>query len=106
MINNGNKLYKDTHYLDELKVIVTDLNNLLSGVMDKFTIPGFNGFLGKFFAKDLKREIYELIYANEGVYVFKIEYYTDIIQDLGDSEENTPETESQQGNLRIKFLIL
>jgi hypothetical protein len=95
MINNGNKLYKDTNYLDELKVIVTDLNNLLSGVMDKFIIPGFNGFMGKSFPKDLKREIYDLIYSKEGVYVFKIDYYTDTIQDLGDNDENTPESETQ-----------
>ncbi len=101
MINNGKKIYKDTNYLDELKVIVTDLNNLLSGVMEKVTIPGFSSFLGKFMPKDLKREIYDLIYADEGVYVFKIDYYTSILQDFGEAEETQPEEREQQGKLKF-----
>lgn len=100
MINNGNKLYKATNYLEELRVIVTDLNKLLSEVMDKVTIPGFNGFLGKFIPKDLKREIFDLIYAKEGVYVFKIDYYTNIIHDIMDTDENQTE-EGEQGKNRI-----
>jgi hypothetical protein len=93
MINNGKKIYKDTNYLDELKVIVTDLNNLLSGVMEKVTIPGFNAFLGKYLPKDLKREVYELIYSNEGVYVFKIDYYTNVTQDTNENDNQNETAE-------------
>lgn len=103
MINNGNKLYKNNNYLEELKVIVTDLNNLLGGVMEKLSIPGFNGFLGKQFPKDLKREIYDLIYAKEGVYIFKIDYYTNILLDSAEGEENQPEEAAaeQQGKFKL-----
>jgi len=98
MINNGNKIYKDNNYLEELKTIVTDLNNLLSGVMDKVTFSNFNGFLGKMMPKDVKREVYDLIYANEGVYIFKVDYYTTVILDGGEAEDTATETE-EQGNI-------
>lgn len=88
MINNGKKLYKEYPYLDQLKTIVSHLNDLLGNVMDKYTIPGFNGFIGKYYHNALKREIYELIYSNEGVYVFRIDYYTNIVHDLNEINKN------------------
>jgi len=105
MINNGKNLYKETNYVEELKLIVTDLNYLLAGEINHYTIPGFSAFLGKYTPKDLKREIYDLIYAKEGVYIFKIDYYTNLCQDFDDVDESQPE-ETEQGKIKFYFFII
>jgi hypothetical protein len=55
--------------------------------MDKVIITGFNSFLGKYYHKDIKREIYELIYSNEGVYIFKVDYYTSKVIEFNDMDD-------------------
>ena len=93
MINNVKNTYKNTNYSEDLKVIVTHLNDLLGNVMDKVIIHGFNGFLGKYFHNEIKREIYDLIYANEGVYIFKIDYYTNFLQEIPNYEAQIENSE-------------
>jgi hypothetical protein len=87
LINNGKRSARENNYLDELKSIVSHLNDLLSNQMDKVLIPGFNSFLGKYYHKDIKREIYELIHASEGVYIFKVDYHTSKVMEFNDMED-------------------
>lgn len=61
--------------------------------MDKITIPGFNSFIGKYYHKDIKREIYELIYSNEGVYIFKVDYHTSKVTDFNELEDYSSQEE-------------
>lgn len=89
----------DNTYLDDLKNIVGHLNELLSNQMDKINIPGFNSFIGKYYHKEIKREIYELIYANEGIYIFKVDFHCSKHTDNNEEEENQDE-----GNKIFKFL--
>lgn len=78
-----------------MKVIVQHLNDLLSNQMDKVNIPGFNSFLGKYYHKDIKREIYELIYSNEGVYILKVDYYTSKVMEFNDMEDAPQQEEGK-----------
>ena len=63
--------------------------------MDKVNIPGFNSFLGKYYHKDIKREIYDLIYVYEGVYVFKVDYHTSKVSEINDMEESLDQEEGK-----------
>ena len=98
LINNGKRTGKE-NYLDDLKGIVSHLNDLLSNQMDKVLIPGFNSFLGKYYHKDIKREIYELIYANEGIYIFKVDYYTSKVMEFNEQDEASAQEEGNFANL-------
>ena len=71
--------------------------------MDKVIIQGFNSFLGKYYHKDIKREIYELIYSNEGIYIFKVDYHTSKVIEFNEQEE--PPT-SEEGIYFIYFNYL
>ena len=66
--------------------------------MDKVIIPGFNSFIGKYYQKEIKREIYELIYANEGLYIFKVDYHTSKVTEINDMEEPPIQ---EEGNINI-----
>lgn len=68
--------------------------------MDKVIIPGFNSFLGKYYHKDIKREIYDLIYASEGVYIFRVDYHTSKVFEFSDMDESS-NTKDEEGKILI-----
>ena len=105
MINNGKRTGKENNYLDDLKGIVSHLNDLLSNQMDKVLIPGFNSFLGKYYHKDIKREIYELIHANEGIYIFKVDYHTSKVTEFNEQDEAQAPA-SEEGIFIYFFLFI
>lgn len=65
--------------------------------MDKVLIPGFSSFLGKYFHKDIKREIYDLIYATEGIYIFRVDYHTSKVFEFNDMDDY-PNNTQEEGN--------
>ena len=92
-------MYKENSYLEELKTVVPILNELLNSKHEKNINGIFNGFIGKYFHKEVKREIYDLIYSNEGVYIFQIDYYTDYVDDFNEADNTTYKTDI--GNFKI-----
>lgn len=102
MINSGKRSGKDNaNYLDELKIIVNHLNDLLSNQMEKVQIPRYNSFMGKYYHKDIKREIYELIHSEEGIYIFKVDYHTSKCYEFNEMDENL---DPEEGKKFFKFL--
>jgi hypothetical protein len=42
-------------------------------------LKGFSGFLGKYITKNIKKQIYSLIHSKDNLNIFKVEYFTNVI---------------------------
>jgi hypothetical protein len=80
LIHYYNNRYDNTSYLDKLKQIVEKINPKLTTVVnDKNILKGFRGFPNKYLINEIKREEISLILQSDNLYIFKIEYFSNVI---------------------------
>jgi len=96
---------KDSTYYEQLREVGAELNQILPLVNSNESIlKGFKGFLGKFLTKNVKRHIYTLIYSEENLYIYKVEYLSNIIEmkELTDFDFSNSKAYKKQNNLEIE----